>query len=240
MVLWACAVWLLADLQANPLDHWYWRNPLPQGNFLHDVGYGGGVFVAVGDYGTIITSTNGLDWTLQASKTEASLLGITYDAARFVAVGGGPPWQPRNGSILTSTNAVDWTVHDTDNTTWLRGATSGGGRSVVFAGNEEIYICSDGQDWQRRVLPSQAVPIMTMAYGNGVFAAFGENGLILTSTDLDQWNNHSLADVQVKFLAATYAAGTFVAVGRNAIKRSLVDASSLATGRPTPEHRKRR
>ncbi len=48
---------------ADPLDNWYWRNPLPQGNDLGRIIYANGIFVAVGACGIILTSTDGTNWT---------------------------------------------------------------------------------------------------------------------------------------------------------------------------------
>ena len=45
---------------ANTLDHWQWRSPLPQGNKLNSMVLGNNTIVAVGDAGTIITSTDGI------------------------------------------------------------------------------------------------------------------------------------------------------------------------------------
>jgi hypothetical protein len=64
---------LLPQIQnAGPLDTWTWRNPLPTGNTLLGVVYGNGLFVAVGDSGTIITPLNAIDWTLRAEGIEGS------------------------------------------------------------------------------------------------------------------------------------------------------------------------
>ena len=49
-------------VQGNTLD-WEWRNPLPQGQSLDDVTYGNSMYVAVGG-GTILTSPDGLAWTI--------------------------------------------------------------------------------------------------------------------------------------------------------------------------------
>lgn len=60
--------------------------------------------VAVGDAGTIITSTdNGVTWTAQTSGTVENLYAVRYDAATdiFIAVGA-------NGKILISPDAVSW------------------------------------------------------------------------------------------------------------------------------------
>src|SRR5436190_19327440 len=52
------------SIAANPLDDWHWQNPRPQGNSLFGVGFGAGRFIAVGTSGTIIQSTNGVDWAV--------------------------------------------------------------------------------------------------------------------------------------------------------------------------------
>jgi hypothetical protein len=54
---------------------------------LYNVTYGNGLFVAVGDYGTILTSPDGVTWTPQTSGTSYSLRGVTYGNGLFVAVG---------------------------------------------------------------------------------------------------------------------------------------------------------
>jgi len=51
--------------------------------------------VAVGDWGTILTSSNGVNWTARTWGTGAWLYGVTYGNATFVAVG-------FDGTILTS------------------------------------------------------------------------------------------------------------------------------------------
>src|SRR2546426_1054068 len=55
--------------RADPLDTWLWRNPLPTGNYVNGIAYGNGQFVAVGNLGTILTSTDGTNWVLRESGT---------------------------------------------------------------------------------------------------------------------------------------------------------------------------
>ena len=66
-----------------------WVNPLPQGNDLNDVTYAKGIFVAVGDFGTVITSSNGIDWQLQKTPTLCCRrsFGIDSDFLRWSELG---------------------------------------------------------------------------------------------------------------------------------------------------------
>ena len=58
--------------------------------------------VAVGDYGSIYTSTNGIAWTQTViSNMYEWLRGVAFGNGAFVAVG-------ENGKILRSTNGTSW------------------------------------------------------------------------------------------------------------------------------------
>jgi len=91
---------------AGPLDTWTWRNPLPTANNLHAVTYGNGQFVAVGDTGTIMTSTDGVTWVQRQSGTSYPLYGIAYGNGQFVAVASAYTGAP--GTIVSSADGVNW------------------------------------------------------------------------------------------------------------------------------------
>src|SRR5216683_88598 len=79
---------------------WFWQNPLPQGNRLRAVGTPDpSTVVAAGDYGTILSTTDGgATWTLQSSGTRNALLGLSFvDVNTGWAVGEG-------GTILSTTD----------------------------------------------------------------------------------------------------------------------------------------
>ena len=70
---------------------------------LNGVAYGNGLFVAVGPAGLILTSSNGITWTAQASTTtNYDFSDIVYGDGKFVAVGGA-------GLINVSTDGITWT-----------------------------------------------------------------------------------------------------------------------------------
>src|SRR2546422_4015164 len=144
------AVFLLGAFiigRSEPLDEWHWRNPLPQGNSLSSVAYGSGTFVAIGSYGTILTSSDGLHWTRQNSEVLEAfrqwttspryLYEITYGNGLFVAVGGGS--DETQGLVLTSRDGVNWGI------TWLSGARL---YAVTYADGRFIAVGTHGEGFR--------------------------------------------------------------------------------------------
>src|SRR5437762_8573852 len=88
----------------DPLSSWEIREtPTPRP--LRAVTYGNGLFVAVGDHGTIITSTDGASWSAQSAGTTAvDLSAVCWGNGRFVTVG--EDLIDYHGHILTSSNGV--------------------------------------------------------------------------------------------------------------------------------------
>ena len=63
----------------------------------------GNLWVAVGDYGVILTSSDGNTWTKQTSPTSVNLVAVTYGNGYWVAVG------PKS-TIVYSTDSINWTA----------------------------------------------------------------------------------------------------------------------------------
>lgn len=104
-------------LNSEPSDGVTWEaHAFPGVEFAQGITYGGGQFVAVGLWGTILGSTNAIDWTLRIRRAGSGqdLNGIATDGSRLVAVQAG-------GGTLSSTNGIEWSdgfiglfqVHDT-------------------------------------------------------------------------------------------------------------------------------
>src|SRR5258708_17576822 len=86
---------------------WLWQNPLPQGNTLRSiVTVDVNVVVAVGEFGTILRTTDGgVTWILQSSGTTNSLYGVSFADANTGTVVG------RSGTILrTIDGGSTWTT----------------------------------------------------------------------------------------------------------------------------------
>ena len=67
--------------------NWAAVSNVPTGNYLRAVAYQGGQFVAAGDKGTILTSPDGLAWSLRPTSASDTLFGIAYGNGRYVAAG---------------------------------------------------------------------------------------------------------------------------------------------------------
>ena len=76
-----------------------------------------GLFVTVGESGTILTSPDGTTWTERTSGTSIFLIGVTYGNGLFVSVGD-------SGTILTSPDGTTWTERTFGTYISLSGVTS--------------------------------------------------------------------------------------------------------------------
>src|SRR3954447_11967001 len=69
---------------------WQWGNPLPQGNTVRSMSFVGETGYAVGDFGTLLQTTDGgSTWTCLPAGTFSALTELqTLDANTLVAGGG--------------------------------------------------------------------------------------------------------------------------------------------------------
>jgi subtilisin-like proprotein convertase family protein len=107
----------------GPLDYWSGRQ---SGISLDLFGlvYGHGIFVAVGDLGAILISSDGITWTNQSVASANVIHGVTYGNGTFVAVG-------KLGLILTSPDGVAWTQRVSGTDHFLEEVTYGNGLFVA-------------------------------------------------------------------------------------------------------------
>lgn len=185
---------------------------------LSGVAHGAGQFVAVGDNGTILISTDGgVTWASDLNDqdtedpaddttwTSEDLISITYGDGKFVTVGA-------NGVILTSlTNFVEIPTESTTDAT-----------TDVMIVEQRVWVTQlddqgtpddtvDDANWTGENL-------ISVAYGKGVFVTLGDSGSVLTAilTSSDggaTWN--VAARLSVELNSITYAGSRFLAVGGN-------------------------
>lgn len=191
-----------------------WRNT--QSNTIEDlrgVTYGNGVYVAIGEAGTVRSSTDAITWDSRTLPQTNSQVGIIYDDVNglFISVGSGP-------TVFTSTDAFTWTSRS--------GGTAGALWSIAYSNG--IYVATGTGGVSQQVIQSStdlitwtnrfagvvsSGTIRDVTYGNGIFVAVGTSGFIRSSTDGITWTARTAANTSTSFYSVVYADGIFVATG---------------------------
>lgn len=178
-------------------------------NMIRGVGFGAGLFVAVGgfDNSYISISCDGINWQHDVLGTNVEappnpphddfLEEVTALGNVLVAVGG-------NTARLTSGDfGLTWEATGGDGSGHLRGIAVGRDRLVAvghdFEGNGVVTVSHDGSSWT----PLQREPgdLYHVAFGNDRFVAAGPNRCAV-STDGEAWNDCGAGSsfIEVRFI----------------------------------------
>lgn len=189
----------------------YWAEPAPALRpWLWDLTEALGRQIAVGDWGTIMTSGDGAAWDLEltpASVTNAVWLGVGGRHDFAVVVG-------TQGSLAYSSNGVVWTsVEPRPTSEDLQGIAWSGHEFLATGGDGVILASSDGQRWTVRA--RVASPFLSgIASGPAGWVAVGEGGSIFTSPDGSSWQPQA-SGTAAWIYRIRYLQNQFVAVGEN-------------------------
>jgi hypothetical protein len=154
-----------------------WSSPAsyPTSNTLLAVTYGNGLYVAVGESGTIVRSSDLVTWTVCNSGTTKTLRAITYTGTRFLAGGD-------SATMLRSVDGLSWTPSPASSFD-VRGLASGNGAVVavgVYNGMGRLHASPDGLGWPGDATAASQ-PLNGVGFVNDRFIALGNNGLIMES-----------------------------------------------------------
>lgn len=166
------------------LDSWTLRNPVPDANDINDVAFGNDGFVAVGDDGQLLLSTDGRNWeereVLESTGDPLTedLLGVDFGNGRYLAVGG--------QKLVSSEDGRNWTVV----TTWtvpVNGVTFADGRFVVTGDASHVFYSTDGLEWfggAQNGIHAPA-PLRDVAYdpGSQLWVAVGDSSEFTIAPD---------------------------------------------------------
>lgn len=190
---------------------------------LHAVAFGNDAYVAVGDTGLILHSTDGDVWTevplanLPLAAQSESFFGVTYGgpANQFIAVGSG-------NTIILSADGLNWSAASSIPAMPVGnflGITFSSGRYVIAAGSFGLLSSADGDNWVRHTAGANThITSVTYSETIGNFAAVGTFGTILLSSDGVNWFD-VFSGTNVNLTGVTYSAfdGIYVAVGENGL-----------------------
>jgi hypothetical protein len=162
-----------------------------------------GKFVATGKGGTIIRSTDGLNWTRRLSNTTSDLFDLAYGNGIWVAVGD-------SGKIVTSSDTSVFSLRFSGTEVPIFGICYGVNQFVAVGKDGLVTASTNGVDWSATGT-DEARDLYSIAYGSGRFVAVGTNGIVEVSTNGAQWQPTTIPNVTA-FRRVAFGNGSFVAL----------------------------
>lgn len=192
-----------ARLEADTLDIWNWRNPLPNGGPYFNVQFLNGQLIGYGATPGLVTSTDGTNWTARSIPFNGGIGQMAYGNGQYVVVGSAGSSSP----IATSPDLQNWTAGNIGMSGTLTSVAFGGG---VFVAGPPLFTSTNGTDWFQTSTQS----VTDIAYGNGYFVGTLNTvlGQVLVSPDGNAWTPITIATNNF-FNSVSFANGLFYAAG---------------------------
>jgi hypothetical protein len=178
-----------------------------------------GLYVVVGQSGTILTSTDGTTWSSQTSGTTQNLKDVTYSNNLFITVGG-------NGTILTSTDGITWTSRTSNSTLEFRRVKYLNSKFIIISYDGNYFTSSDGLSWEKTTCIggcSNGNCCDDIIFVNGTYYISGRYSYY--STDESTWNTYD-CDGNQRSHGLNYGNNLFVNIERNNICTSTNGTSN--------------
>jgi hypothetical protein len=233
-----CACHALGALAAEPcgFDNWFPVSSSPSSQWLRTADFGNGRFIAAGDTGSRISSSDGLTWTSHAGSPNEVFQGTTFANGLFYLVGArfSSDGLSRTGIILTSADGAAWTERFAATNFSFLDVAFGNGTYVTIAGSSVVggtsslataFTSSDGINWSPVQIGTGFWPF-SIAFGAGQFVIVGGSSIV-RSADGQNWTaSTNLAGLGLG--AVTYGNGRFIAVGLGGLIMTSTDGSAWA------------
>jgi hypothetical protein len=173
-----------------------------------------GLLVAVGINGTILTSSDSLEWEQRNVGISITLNSICYssDLNLFITVGA-------NGVILTSSDGETWTSQTSgiSNNLYSICYSSDLNLFITVGANGVILTSSDGETWTSQT-SGITRNLNSICYSSelNLFVVVGDNGVILASSDGINWTSQSIGIINdLNSICYNSDLNLFVVVGFN-------------------------
>ena len=214
-----CVCCLLAPQVSAEDPLWEWVTPLPQGHSLTAAAIGNGVTVAVGGGGTIITSTDRVEWLTRQTGADYRLLDVVWGNGLFVAVGRRYGWEGVDslGVVLTSEDGVDWVERYRKDGHTLEAVVWTGLRFVAVGIGGTVLLSSDGLSWSEWETDGWAM--RDLAWNGSMLVAIGSDNVLFgrhayfTSDNGEEWQVRNFECEYCSPESIAAIDGRFVVVG---------------------------
>jgi hypothetical protein len=213
--------WLAASDSARP---WLWDSMYVSGAFF---------YTAVGDYGTVMTSDDGVAWNLEAmpaAATNTTFMGVGGATNLLLAVGdtGAIYYSPAYTAVVTNsgvgvvtqmvyTLGVVWrAVSPRPTTNDLQGVAVLSNSLYVVTGDQGVILTSatGTNNWVRRSSLTSKLLSSVTDWPGGLVAT-GDDGAIVSSANGIAWTIRAAGLTTNWLYRVRYLGGSLIAVGQN-------------------------
>ena len=152
----------------------------------------GSTYVAVGSFGEIHTSPDGLEWTRRTSPSPVTLRDVAFGGGQFATVGlccASSVAADDAGVVLTSPDGVTWTQRFPGSSARGRdlfAVAFGGGVWVAVGSAGTVIRSTDGINWSSSASGTSS-DLLGVGFGGGLFVAVGANRTVITSANGTAW-----------------------------------------------------
>lgn len=226
---WVAGMHYSGERIATSIDGAEWEATgfaLQSGEQLNALIFANNLFVGGTSNGRIITSPDGLTWTVRTSNFPAGrIMAIAYGGGKFMAVGGA-------NSVIISTNGTTWTAKANSLTSTTLSAVIYGAAGLWIIGGASGFVATslnDGTSWTARVSNAGASQqIFDFAAGAGLIVgvtAYGSAGGIITSANGTTWAAQSVPSSGIPY-RVRFGGGLFVLGGKTAANHGYLATST--------------
>lgn len=178
---------------------------------LNAVVWGDDGFVAVGENGHILTSSDGADWKLIAGKAALpTLTSVVWTGEIFIAAGAG-------GNTIWWASPEDWSTGTVGAENDIYGLTNSPQGVLAVGVGGVAFLTQDGVVWET-IETGIVETLRQVTWGDGKYVAVGEAGGIWTSADARTWAKAVLPEGELTLLLTVgFAEGLFLASGADGV-----------------------
>ncbi|MDU4694431.1 MULTISPECIES: sialidase family protein [Paenibacillus] len=150
-------------------------------------------YLAVGPYGTVMKSANGVNWAALSKFGNYHLTAVAWDGSKYVMFGNNTEYamnlysRPAEGFI--STDGLTWTKIDFDPGETIY-QLEWGQAGFVAVGQKHIFYSKDGENWStsRSLFNDYGADILRVVNGNYFISSRYDSQFVLVSKDGQNWS----------------------------------------------------
>jgi|GEM_PF-1059471 len=185
-------------------------------NAPYSMAIGKNQYVAVGPYGSIMTSKNGRNWKATSKFNNYQLTTIAYNGSNYYMFGSNTEyennvaWSP--SELFVSKDALTWEKIDFNPGESIH-YLNWNGKQFLAVGQKHIYTSTDGRKWTQRFSLTDNYGNHYLHYENSTYFIYGfENYKVYTSKDGITWTTKSM-DTKANVQDFVWVKDRYIGVG---------------------------